>query len=80
VAGLAQVRLLARLGADADEADRAFASGDADGAFSLLFAAFAEGEPADREQIKARLLEYFEILGEDPRVGPARRRLTSLLY
>ncbi|MBO9577483.1 MAG: tetratricopeptide repeat protein [Microbacteriaceae bacterium] len=83
VAGLAQVRLLARLGdsgADADEADRAFASGDAEGAFALLFAAFAEGDASDREQIKTRLLEYFEILGDDPRVGPARRKLTSLLY
>ena len=80
VAGLAQVRLLARLGGEADEADRAFAAGDAEGAFSLLFAAFAVGDQADRDQIKSRLLEYFEILGDDPRVGPARRRLGSLLY
>lgn len=80
VAGLAQVRLLARLGEDADEADRAFAAGDAEGAFELLFAAFADGDAAERERVKSRLLEYFEILGEDPRVGPARRRLASLLY
>ena len=80
VAGLAQVRLLARLGSDADEADRAFASGDAEAAFELLFTAFAAGDAAERELVKERLLEYFEILGDDPRVGPARRRLTSLLY
>jgi len=80
VAGLAQVRLLARLGSDADEADRAFAAGDAEGAFELLFAAFAAGSAEERDLVKERLLEYFEILGEDPRVGPARRRLTGLLY
>lgn len=80
VAGLAQVRLLARLGSDADEADRAFASGDAETAFELLFTAFAAGDAQERELVKERLLEYFEILGDDPRVGPARRRLTSLLY
>jgi len=80
IAGLAQVRLLARLGSDADEADRAFASGDAQAAFELLFAAFAAGDAEERELVKARLLEYFEILGDDPRVGPARRRLASLLY
>lgn len=79
-AGLAQVRLLARLGGEADEADRAFAQGEVETAFALLFDAFAARDAADREQIKTRLLEYFEILGEDPRVGPARRRLTSLLY
>ncbi len=80
VAGLAQVRLLARLGGDADEADRAFSTGEVETAFSLLFDAFAAGDQADRDQIKVRLLEYFEILGDDPRVGPARRRLTGLLY
>lgn len=80
IAGLAQVRLLARLDGDADDADRAFAAGDVETAFDLLFQAFAAAEPADRDLVKERLLEYFEILGDDPRVGPARRRLTSLLY
>lgn len=80
VAGLAQVRLLARLAGEADDADRAFASGDVEAAFELLYAAFAAGDAQERELVKERLLEYFEILGEDPRVGPARRRLTSLLY
>lgn len=80
VAGLAQVRLLARLGDDADEADQAFAAGDAQAAFDLLFAAFAAGDAQERDLVKERLLDYFEILGDDPRVGSARRRLTSLLY
>jgi len=82
-AGLAQVKLLERLGADGepDEADRAFAAGDAERAFALLLDAWPGAEPADRDRIRARLLDYFEILGpEDERVGPARRRLTSLLY
>jgi putative thioredoxin len=79
VAGLAQVRLLARLGGDADEADRAFAADDVDGAVALLLAEFDAGDAEDRDRIRARLLEYFEILGDDPRVGPARRALTSRL-
>ncbi len=82
VAGLAQVRLLARLsGSEADDADRAFASGDVDAAFDFLLTAFAAADQAERDTIRARLLEYFEVLGpEDPRVAAARRRLTNLLY
>lgn len=35
----------------------------------------------DREVVRKRLVEYFEILGPtDPRVGPARRALASALY
>ena len=81
-AGLAQVRLLARLGGgEADEADRLFAAGDAEAAFARLLDDFAAADPEAREPIRARLLEYFDILGaEDPRVAPARRRLASLLY
>lgn len=79
VAGLAQVRLLARLGDDADEADRAFSVGDVDAAFALLLAAFDAGDAEARDLARTRLLEYFEILGDDPRVGPARRALTSRL-
>jgi len=79
VAGLAQVRLLARLGGDADEADRAFAAGDPETAFSLLLAAFDAGDAEERDRVRTRLLEYFEILGDDPRVGPARRALASRL-
>ena len=84
VAGLAQVRLLQRLGADGaepDEADRAFAAGEAERAFDLLLDAWHTGDQAERDRLRARLLDYFEILGpEDERVAPARRRLTNLLY
>jgi len=82
VAGLAQVRLLQRLGgAEADPVDRAFAEGRVEEALGALLDDFAAAAPDEREAIRARLLEFFEILGaEDPRVGPARRRLTSLLF
>lgn len=81
-AALAQVRLLARLGDDADDIDKRFAAGDVEGAFDILFRAFEALPPGDaeRDRVRSRLLEFFEILGEDPRVGPARRRLASLLY
>ncbi len=84
VAGLAQVKLLQRLnaeGAQPDEADRAFAAGDADQAFTLLLDAWPAADQDARNTMRTRLLDYFEILGpEDEGVGPARRRLTSLLY
>lgn len=35
----------------------------------------------DKDSIRKRLVEYFDILGpQDPRVGPARRALTNALY
>jgi len=35
----------------------------------------------ERERVRLRLVDYFAVLGpEDPRVGPARRRMTSALY
>ncbi len=84
VAGLAQVKLLQRIatpGAEPDEADRAFADGDASRAFELLLDGWSDADQAARDSIRTRLLDYFEILGpEDERVAPARRRLTSLLY
>lgn len=82
VAGLAQVRLQERLATgQADEADAAIATGDAKRAFDLLLTAFAAAAPDERDGIRARLLDYFEIVGVDaPDVLDARRRLASLLY
>jgi len=82
VAGLAQVRLLQRLGAsEVDDIDRAFAEGRVEWAFESLLDAFVPADADGRDRIRQRLLEFFEILGaEDPRVGPARRRLTTLLF
>jgi putative thioredoxin len=35
----------------------------------------------DRDQVRDRVVEYFDILGpEDPRVAPARRALASALF
>ena len=35
----------------------------------------------DREALRVRLVEYFELIGaEDPRVVAARRRLANALY
>jgi putative thioredoxin len=59
-------------------ADAALAAGDADTAIALLLAAVT-GEEKDRA--RKLLLDYFELLGpQDPRVGPARARLTTLLF
>lgn len=82
IAGLAQVKLQERLASpEADEADRAIATGDAKRAFDLLLTAFAEAAPDARDAIRARLLDFFEIVGVDaPEVLDARRRLASLLY
>lgn len=81
-AGLAQVRLLDRLGGDtADATDRAFAEGRVDEAFGALLDEFPGADQDGRDRIRARLLEFFEILGpDDPRVAPARLRLTNLLF
>ncbi|MDT4965251.1 MAG: putative thioredoxin [Pseudonocardiales bacterium] len=62
-------------------ADLAFASNDATGAFDRLLALLARSGPEDRETIRERLLEYFELLGsDDPRVAPARRELARVLF
>jgi putative thioredoxin len=62
-------------------ADLDMSGGHVDDAMDRLLDLFPSLAPADRERVRARVLEYFEIAGgEDPRVIAARRRLTSLLY
>jgi putative thioredoxin len=62
-------------------ADFAFAANDATAAFDRLLALLARSGAADRETLRERLLEYFELLGsDDPRVGPARRELARVLF
>lgn len=62
-------------------ADLDVSGGHLDDAFSRLLDVFAGASSDDRNRIRTRLLDYFEIAGaEDPRVGAARRRLTTLLY
>ncbi len=62
-------------------ADLDCSGGHVDDAFDRLLTLFAKLAPADRDPVRARLLELFEVVGiDDPRVGAARRRLASLLY
>lgn len=62
-------------------ADLDVSGGHLDDAFDRLLELFPSLDPPQRDTVRARLLEYFEIAGpEDPRVVGARRRLTNLLY
>ncbi|MCI0155260.1 tetratricopeptide repeat protein [Leifsonia shinshuensis] len=62
-------------------ADLDLSGGHVDDAFDRLLTLFPTLDAAGKEAVRARILEYFEIVGvEDPRVGKARARLASLLY
>ena len=67
--------------AQLDVADLDVSGGHLEDAFGRLLDLFAGASSEDRDRIRARLLEYFEVAGaEDPRVIAARGRLASLLY
>ena len=62
-------------------ADVELSQGQVQQAFDRLlrFIPVAKGE--DRERVRTRLGTYFVLLGpDDPRVGVARKRLTSALF
>jgi putative thioredoxin len=62
-------------------ADLDVAGGHLDDAFDRLLSLFPSLDHADKDLVRTRLLDYFEIAGtDDPRVVAARRRLTGLLY
>jgi putative thioredoxin len=61
-------------------ADLDLSFGDAAAAFDLLLDVFPTLDATDKNAVRTRLLDYFEILGDDPLVAPTRRRLTALLY
>lgn len=62
-------------------ADLDVSGGHVEDAFDRVLTVFPTQDAAGRDAARARLLEYFEIVGvDDPRVGAARRRLTMLLY
>lgn len=62
-------------------ADLDVAGGHLEDAFGRLLDLFPTLDTSAKNDVRARLLEYFEIAGaEDPRVIAARRRLTGLLY
>lgn len=67
----------AQLGA----ADLELAGNHVEAAFRRLLGALARTGGDERDQVRERLLEYFDVLGpDDPRVGPARRELARALF
>ncbi|WP_347757012.1 tetratricopeptide repeat protein [Agrococcus sp. ProA11] len=100
IAGLAQVRLLARLqGRTAEEiraaaaaapgdveaqmlvADLDLSGGHVEDAFLRLLELMGSLFGDEKQHVRLRLLDMFEIVGvDDPRVNAARKRLTTLLY
>jgi putative thioredoxin len=62
-------------------ADYALAAGEVEAAFARLLQTLRSTSGDDRNAVRDRLVEYFDILGpDDPRVGPARRQLASALF
>jgi len=62
-------------------ADLDVSGGHLDDAFDRLLDLFPTLDQATKDEVRTRILEYFEIAGaDDPRVAAARRRLTLLLY
>jgi putative thioredoxin len=71
----------ANLAARTGAADAALASGNVDVALELLLDAVRDFSGDEQDRARRLLLDYFELLGpEEPRVGPARGRLTALLF
>ncbi len=69
------------LAAQLDAADLEIISGLADEAFERLLGLAAQSGPEDRDTIRVRLLELFEVVGRaEPAVLKARRRLASVLF
>ena len=57
------------------------ASNDITGALDRLLTAVPLTAGDDRERVRTRLLEFFDLLGpDDPRVPPARRELARALF
>jgi len=62
-------------------ADLDVSGGHLEDAFARLLDLFPALDADGKGRVRTRLLEYFEVAGaDDPRVGVARRRLTTLLY
>jgi putative thioredoxin len=62
-------------------ADLDMSGGHVDDAFGRLLDLVPTVFGDDRESVRARLVEFFELIGsEDPRVTTARRRLAAALY
>jgi putative thioredoxin len=62
-------------------ADLDLSGGHIEDAFDRLLALFPSQDAAGKNKIRERILELFEVIGQDdPRVPPTRSRLTALLY
>ncbi len=62
-------------------ADLLLAANDVPAALERLLQAVARLQGDERDLVRRRLLEFFDLLGpEDPRVPPARRQLTRSLF
>ncbi len=62
-------------------ADLAFAGNDVPGALDRLLTAVVGTSGDDRERLRKRLIEFFDLLGpDDPRVPAARRQLARSLF
>jgi putative thioredoxin len=62
-------------------ADQAVAAGELAVGFGRLLEALAKANPDDKNRLRLRLLDLFEVAGDDdPAVSQARRRLAALLF
>ncbi len=61
-------------------ADLLVASGDVDNGLAGLIDLVRTSSGDEREEVRQRLLELFEVLGEHPSVAPARRALANALF
>jgi putative thioredoxin len=62
-------------------ADLAFVASNADAALRRLLDVLVRVFGDDRESVRQRLIEYFDLLGpDDPLVGPARREMARALF
>ena len=62
-------------------ADAELAENRVEAAFERLIGLVRRLRGEDRDPVRDRLVEYFELLGpDDPRVGPARRNLANALF
>ena len=62
-------------------ADAEIGSHQVEAALARLIGLVKRATGDDRNRIRERLVEYFELLGpDDPRVGPARRDLANALF
>jgi putative thioredoxin len=62
-------------------ADLDLSGGHVDDAFDRLLSLFPKQDQGGKDAIRARLIEYFEVVGiDDPRVVKSRARLAALLY